>query len=113
MARNGILVNYEFCTGCSTCETACKMEKDIPVGKWAVKLMQVGPFKADDEKWVYDFFPAFTNMCDLCFERTEKGKKPACVHSCEARVMEFGPVDELARKMADNPTKCMLYTQNL
>ena len=51
-------------------------------------------------------------MCDLCAECTAAGKLPACVHSCEARVMEFGPVEELATKMAANPTKCMLYTQN-
>ena len=115
MTRNAILVNYAFCTGCSTCETSCKMEKGIPVGKWAVKLQQVGPFPIDDakEKWVYDFFPAFTDMCDLCAERTAAGKLPACVHSCESRVMEYGPVEELAKKMAENPTKCMLYTQSL
>ena len=113
MTRNAILVNYEFCTGCSTCETACKMEKGIPVGKWAVKLQEVGPFQSDEGTWVYDFVPAFTNMCDMCADRTAMGKKPACVHSCEARVMEFGPVEELAKKMAENPTKCMLYTQNV
>ena len=110
MAKNGILINYEFCTGCSTCETACKMERDIPVGKWAVKLQQIGPFKSDEDTWVYDFFPAFTDMCNLCEERVAMGKKPACVHSCQARVMEFGPVEELAAKMAEKSTKCVLFT---
>jgi Fe-S-cluster-containing dehydrogenase component len=35
----------------------------------------------------------------LCGERVAKGKLPACVHHCQANVMKFGPVEELAREM--------------
>jgi Fe-S-cluster-containing dehydrogenase component len=27
------------------------------------------------------------------------GKKPTCVHHCQASVIEFGPVEELALKL--------------
>jgi len=44
MARNGLLIDYEYCTGCHTCEVACKQELDLPVGKWGIKLLEDGPW---------------------------------------------------------------------
>ena len=32
MARYGILIDYDYCTGCHTCEVACQQEHDYPVG---------------------------------------------------------------------------------
>ena len=43
--------------------------------------------------------PAFTKLCDLCAERQEKGKLPSCVFHCQAKCMEYGPVDELVKKL--------------
>ena len=48
-------------------------------------------------------------MCDLCAERTAKGKKPTCVKHCQAFCMEYGPVEELAQKMATAKTKQVLF----
>ena len=39
----GLLINYEYCTGCKSCEMACSVEHDIPIGKFGIKLEQVGP----------------------------------------------------------------------
>lgn len=30
--RNGLLIDYEFCTGCQSCEIACKQEHGFSVG---------------------------------------------------------------------------------
>lgn len=32
----GLLVQYEFCTGCHTCEIACKKHHDLPEGQWGI-----------------------------------------------------------------------------
>ena len=48
-------------------------------------------------------------MCDLCAGRVAKGKKPTCVKHCQSLCMEYGPVDELAAKMATATTKNVLY----
>ena len=40
-----------------------------------------------------------TQRCDLCQERIDAGKVPACVHHCQSLAMEFGPVEELAKKV--------------
>ena len=39
MAKNGILVDYQYCTGCYSCEVACQSELDLPLGQWGVKVM--------------------------------------------------------------------------
>ena len=31
---NGLLINYEYCSGCRSCELACKNAHDIPLGAW-------------------------------------------------------------------------------
>jgi len=107
MARYGLLIDYEYCTGCHSCEMACKQEHNLPIGKWGIKLTQIGPWEIEKDQWEYTFIPVPTEQCDLCGERVADGKEPACVHHCQAAVMEFGPVEELAKKMADKPKKAL------
>lgn len=99
MSHNALLIDYEFCTGCHSCEVACKQELGLPVGKWGIKLTQVGPWQVSADRWEYNYIPIPTGLCDLCGARVAEGKKPACVHHCQAQVMEYGPVEELAAKM--------------
>ncbi len=99
MARYGLLIDYEYCTGCHSCEMACSMEHQIPVGQWGIKLAEIGPWQISADKWQYSYIPVPTELCNLCGERVAQGKKPACVHHCQAAVMKFGPVEELAEEM--------------
>ena len=91
MAMNGILVDYQYCTGCYSCEVACQAEHELPLEQWGVKVMQNGPWPVKDaegnetDAYVYDFIPAFTKICDLCADRREKGKLPSCVFHCQAK----------------------------
>ena len=55
--------------------------------------------------------PVITDLCDLCENRTKHGREPICVHHCLANVMEYGPVEELAKKM-DGTYKKVLYVPN-
>ena len=50
MAKNGILVDYQYCTGCYSCEVACQSELDLPLGQWGVKVMQNGPWPIKDKE---------------------------------------------------------------
>jgi Fe-S-cluster-containing dehydrogenase component len=101
MSRNGILIDYEFCSNCHTCEVSCKEELGIPEGKWGIRVFEVGPWKIDDDRWQLTYVPVPTDLCDLCEDRVAKGKLPACVHNCYTGVMEYGPVEELAKKLTD------------
>lgn len=108
MAQNGLLIQYQFCTGCHSCEVACQMEHKLPVDQWGIKLAQIGPWQISEEKWQYEFVPIPTDQCDLCADRVAKGQKPTCVKHCQSAVMEYGPVDELAKKM-EGKTKVVLF----
>jgi Fe-S-cluster-containing dehydrogenase component len=99
MARYGLLIDYEYCTGCHTCEVACNVEHGTPVGKFGIKIAEIGPWQIKGDKWQYSYIPVPTDMCDLCGKRVAKGKDPTCVHHCQTNVMKFGPVEELAKEM--------------
>jgi Fe-S-cluster-containing dehydrogenase component len=99
MARYGLLIDYEFCTGCHTCELACKQEHGFGAGKTGIKVNEIGPIEIGPDKWGLDNIPTPTDLCDLCSHRVSQGKKPACVAHCQAGVMKFAPVKELAEFM--------------
>lgn len=103
--KYGLLLDYEFCTGCHSCEVACREEHGFPVGQYGIKIMEDGPRLLDEEKetyeWRYVAMP--TSLCDLCAERVVQGKRPTCVHHCQAVVLNYGTVEELAAEMLRKP----------
>ena len=108
MARYGLLIDYNYCTGCHSCEMACKMEHQLPIDKFGIKVSKLGPWKIDEDRWQYDYIPAPTDMCDMCEERVSQGKLPSCVHHCQSACMYYGTVQELAAMMEGKP-KTVLY----
>ena len=52
--------------------------------------------------------PVPTDQCNLCAERTAKGKKPLCVKHCQSLVMQYGPVDELVANF-DGKSKYAIF----
>ena len=109
----GILINYEYCTGCHSCEVACRNELGLGRGEYGIKLTEVGPYKYETEivadtpyEWVYN--PTITKACDMCAARLEVGKMPSCVQACQAWCMYYGEIEELAKKM-DGITRWALY----
>lgn len=104
----GILVDYEWCSGCHSCEMACRVEHDFPADQNGVKLVKVGPYNVEGDEWVWINMPVFTDQCDQCAARQKKGKLPTCVHHCQAAVMKYGELDELLPALAAKP-KQVLY----
>lgn len=106
----GLLIDYEYCTGCHSCETACKVELGLPLGQYGIKVLQDGPRELEPDRWEYIYIPLPTSLCNLCEDRLKAGKLPTCVHHCQADCMEYGKVEELAAKMKKNPTQMALFT---
>jgi Fe-S-cluster-containing dehydrogenase component len=110
----GILINYEYCTGCHSCEVACKKHLDLPAGEFGIKLTETGPYeysgKTGKERFEWTWLPVITKACDMCEDRVEKGKFPSCVQTCQAWCMYYGEVEDLAKKM-DGESRCALFTR--
>ena len=100
MTEYGMLIDYEWCTGCHSCETACQMEHHLPVGQFGIKLNEIGPFEYAPDRWQLSYVPVPTDLCDVCAERQATGQLPTCQHHCQAQCLEVGPIDELAKKIA-------------
>lgn len=106
MPRKGLMIDYEYCSGCSACEVACKQEHGYPVGKGGIHLNKIVT-EMPDGRIRIDYLPFTTAYCDLCSARTRRGEQPACVKHCQAIVMSYGTVAELARQMEKKPHAVM------
>ena len=111
MTTYGLLIDYEYCTNCGSCQVSCKEEHGYPVGKTGISVHADGPWRIDDDSINFNYFPLPTDLCDLCAERTGKGKEPLCVHHCLANVLYYGPVEELAKKLEDKPKQMLIVPQ--
>jgi len=98
----GLLIDYDWCTGCHTCEIACQMELGLPAEQYGIKLAQTGPWEYEPEVWQFDYIPLPTDQCNLCEDRVAAGKEPSCVQHCQADCMEYGKVEDLAKKLTDH-----------
>jgi Fe-S-cluster-containing dehydrogenase component len=102
MAKNGLLIHYEYCTGCHTCEVACQQEHDFPVGQCGIKVTEY-VYAALKKPVAVDYLPFPTELCDLCINRCQQGEEPSCVKHCQAGCMRFGPLPQLAEQMQALP----------
>ncbi|MBP2652764.1 MAG: putative oxidoreductase iron-sulfur subunit [Firmicutes bacterium] len=109
-ARYGLLIDYEYCTNCHTCEVACKKELGLKPGEYGIKVLEDGPRQNPSGKWEWSYLPVPTSLCNLCEKRVAEGRKPTCVHHCQSGIMYYGPVEELAKKLAEKP-KMVLYSK--
>ena len=79
-----ILINYDYCTGCHSCEVACKKILGLPKGEFGIKVAEVGPFQYSEREgvkgvWEWTYLPIITQACDLCADRTGQARCPcAC-----------------------------------
>ena len=93
--RQMLAVDYEFCTGCHTCEIACQQEHGLAPDRFGIKLTQIGPDQITERKWQYEFVPVPTDRCDRCARRQAAGKPPTCVQHCQAGCLYCGTLEEL------------------
>lgn len=110
----GLLIDYNYCSGCYTCRLACQQEHDFEPEVHGIEIRQVGPRKLPksknaSENWEYDYIPIPTELCDFCGKRLAKGKLPSCVQHCQAACMYFGEVTELVERMGNR--KMVLFTK--
>lgn len=98
MPGYGLLVDYEYCTGCHACEVACKQEHRIPAKKLGgIKIIELIE-ELPGRKLDITYFPLLTRLCLFCPPRVKRGLLPACVKHCMAQCLKFGSAEELAKE---------------
>jgi Fe-S-cluster-containing dehydrogenase component len=98
MHEFGLLIDYEYCTGCHTCEVACSQEHGWQAGMSGIKVLEIVEPLPNDKAYLA-FVPFPTELCVLCAARTRTGLEPACVQHCMAACMKYGRIQELAQEM--------------
>lgn len=93
--KYAMLINYDYCVGCHTCEVACQKTLGLDANTYGIKIHEIGPDEVEKDRWQFDYLPAPTDRCTRCEDRIEKGKKPLCVQSCFTDCMAVGPLEEL------------------
>lgn len=111
MGRKGLLIDYEYCTGCHSCEVACQMEHGYPADRWGIKLNQIGPWKLGDDDYQFTFLPAPTKLCDLCADRVKNNRQPTCVKHCLSQVIRFGEVSDFAEALQIKPNQVLFVIE--
>ena len=106
-SSNGILIDLEWCSGCHSCEMACRVEHDYHDGKCGIVVHEIGPWELTPEKWVLTYAPTMTELCDLCATRTAQGKEPTCVKHCQSHCMMFGDINDLAKALSGKPKQAL------
>lgn len=108
MSKYAMLVDTNWCTGCHSCETACQVEHNLPLGQYGIQLEHVGVWHISGDKWQDTWIPVPPDQCDTCARRRAKGGIPTCVKHCQAQCMEFGETRELVEK-AGNKRGVVLF----
>jgi len=99
----GLLIDYEYCTGCYACEVACAQEfRRKPQITKGIKLIEIEQQVSKSRAYLA-YLPFPTENCTLCVHLTRKGDEPACVKSCMAACMKHGAIDVLAKEMVKKP----------
>lgn len=99
MGQLGFYFDAESCIACHTCQVACKYYHHLPIG---TNYRVVRSFCTGS-----GFSPRSYNVslstqgCDLCTSLRNEGEAPVCVAACPMRALEFGDMDELKAKHAN------------
>lgn len=98
----GLLIDYEYCTGCYTCQVACAQEHNWPAGMGGIRVSEIVQQLPNDKAYL-TYLPFPTELCVLCKPRTKKGIAPSCVQHCMAGCIKYGRIEELAEEMKKKP----------
>ncbi len=107
MGKYGLLIDYNYCTGCHACEVACQQEHGFPAGKNGIIVTEL-EYETLTGGIAIDYLPYPTDLCDLCISRHNEGEKPTCVKHCQSQCMAFGFLQDLVKEMEKRP-KMVLF----
>ena len=107
MSQYGLLIDYEYCTNCHSCEVACEEAHDFPPEARGIRVFEDGPFEYGDSQWNWNYIPTPSDRCNLCADRIANHQEPACVGRCLAQVTKLGRIDDLVEDFKSKPRQVL------
>ena len=63
MSKKALLIDYEFCSNCHTCEVLCQIEHGLEPGvQNGIKVFEVGPWQIEGDNWQLWYMPVPTDL---------------------------------------------------
>jgi anaerobic selenocysteine-containing dehydrogenase len=78
-----LIVDPDRCVGCHTCTVACQQEHGEP----RIAVHTLGPSRGDDGVARARFVSLAVDACDLCTNRLDAGRDPACADACPTEAL--------------------------
>ncbi len=88
----GVLLNAERCTGCYSCQSACREINQVPLDEKWLEVIRRKPVIIDGEPQLYHLLAPALDKCALCVERESP---PLCERVCMASSLVIRPVEQL------------------
>ena len=112
----GLLCDYKYFSGNHAAEIATKEELGLGPDEWGIKEVQVGPYRVgqgtDGEDWDWIYLPVPTELFSRAWADGgdgTHGDKPLAVQVEESGSLEYGPIEELAKKLPTLGHKAVLF----
>lgn len=88
-----VVVDYDKCMGCGYCRVACPYDARVFAKKIEGYFPEHGlvPY---EEVMYKKHQTGVAEKCKFCWEKVEKGEKPACVETCVPGARHFGDLDD-------------------
>jgi len=88
----GMLVDLDFCTGCFSCQTACREVDHYSYDETWMQVVRRGPVLVDGKLRLYHLLAPSLDKCANCLE---EDAAPLCAKVCMASALFVAPLEEL------------------
>lgn len=105
----GVLVELDYCVGCSACQLSCQGYYDLPVTETYMRVFLSKPDVVDGHHEMFMSPYAYRlDKCAYCLEK-EEGNAP-CAAICISRALHVGELEEMKQLAAKTEGRLALYS---
>jgi Fe-S-cluster-containing dehydrogenase component len=101
-----MLLDLDRCSGCYTCQTACRELNGYGYDEQWMQVVRRDPYYVDGKLRMYHLVAPSLDKCAQCFD---KDNDVLCVKNCATKALRVGKPDDLIPLMDGN--HCALYVK--
>lgn len=100
-----LLLDLDDCTGCFSCEAACRETHRYPYVEDWMRCERREPFLVDGALRQYHLVAPVLDKCAACYENNPN---PLCVSGCPTRALRIGSFAEMVKEAEGR--HCTIFT---